>query len=569
VHSEIQEQNHIRHTSGLATNFSNMAYTSVGLAIRIVSLYLCLLTLTSIYQAISPTSPHNQGDIVDHGAEFLQHSFTDLRTHYPRFDYLVQTLNRVMLQVLLWVAMRYNVNTAMYTGIGIGFDLVTVVFVAGWLVVWLVRVVGELVYGLVFGVMFRVVWGPMSLVVGLIQWLGKVIEFVLGFIGFVSSYVEMIWGFVGSLFGNDTGTHGSSRGHHTPEADDCPPKEEDTGPGTDEQEHAIETDHIDWPDERHRVPEIKEPAPTEPAPTKPAPTESLEIESDQDSRHRMKRTQTDLQDSHDTTDSDGKENLDEVELVTSKAVKEILREKRRLDRERRKFESEFEACRASDYYVPKEEWNSDGIRVTHGEQLKVSENKHLPSLKRGTSAPAPTSSSARGSPRSFPRSWTHKHMPPTPPTPPTPPMPPRPSSETRRPSRSSKQIPPRPSSHTGNPPRASVPRANGTRTTITIGGDIQVTRDGEAYMISSTSGESVRATVNGKPVKLERDGQTFKLPKDGGPLRISLDGGIFAQIGKPPRNDEQTKLGKNAPTPPALSETDGEKIRPENNDGET
>jgi hypothetical protein len=48
-----------------------MAYTSLGLAIRILSVYLICLTLTSIYQAITPTSPHNKGDIVDHGAEFL------------------------------------------------------------------------------------------------------------------------------------------------------------------------------------------------------------------------------------------------------------------------------------------------------------------------------------------------------------------------------------------------------------------------------------------------------------------------------------------------------------------
>jgi hypothetical protein len=115
-----------------------------------------------------------------------------------------------------------------------------------------------------------------------------------------------------------------------------------------------------------------------------------------------------------------------------------------------------------------------------------------------------------------------------------------------------------------------MPRANGTRTTITIGGDkIQLSRDGEAYILSPTNDKLVRASVNGKPVELERDGQTFKLPKDGGPLRISLDGELSEQVGKPPRNDEQTKLGKNAPTPPALSETDGEKIRPENNDGET
>jgi hypothetical protein len=271
-----------------------MAYTSFGFVIRITLLYLILLTLTSIYQAISPTSPHNQGEIIDHGAEFVQDSFHDLRVYYPRFDYLVQTGNRVVLQVLLWVAMRYNVNTAVYTGIGIGVGLVTVVFVAARLLVWLVRVVGGLNYELVFGLMFRVVWGPMSLVVGLIQWLGDTIEFVAGFIEFVSNYVDMIWGFVESLLGNDLWTHESSRGHHTPANDDSDLQEKVTEPGTDEQEHALEPDHRGLPDERQRVPEIKEPAPTESgptetAPTEPAPTETAEIESDKDSRYRMKK----------------------------------------------------------------------------------------------------------------------------------------------------------------------------------------------------------------------------------------------------------------------------------------
>jgi hypothetical protein len=517
--------------------------------------------------------------------------------------------------------MRYNINTAMYTGIGIGFGLVSVVFVAGWLVVWLVGVVGGLVYGVVFGVMFRVVWGPMSLVVGLIQWLGYVVELVLGVIGFLSSYVQTIEGFIESL-GDEFRTHASSRGHHTPGNDDYPSKEEDTGPATDP--HASETDHIDSSDERQRGREPKEPASTEAAHTEAAPTKTPEIESDKASRHRMRKAQQERQGSHDTTDSDGRRESDGIEAVTSTAAKGIPREKSCSDRERHKYRTEFEARRAYDCYVPREEWDSDGKRVTytpvtrqpteamntqpelqrrathsaqsgtkddrrksdsHAGQFKVSEDPRPTSLGCDAPAIAPTSGPARESPWLFSSSYTPiPPLPPLPSVPPPPlpakpplpsippmkPTPPRPSSETRRSSCSSKQNPPRPSSHTGNPSRASMPRANGTRTTITIGGDkIQLSRDGEAYILSSTNDKLVRASVNGKPVELERDGQTFKLPKDGGPLRISLDGELSEQVGKPPRNDEQTKLGKNAPTPPALSETDGEKIRPENNDGET
>jgi hypothetical protein len=201
VRTDIQEAAESNFDIPLDSNSGHltMACTSFGLVIRILSLYLTILTLTSIYQAISPTSPHNKGKVIDHGAEFLQSTFHDLRVYYPRFDYLVQTANRVVLQVLLWVAMRYNVNTAVYTGIGIGVGLVTVVFVAGWLVSWGVRVVGGSVYGLVF----VVVWMPISLVVGLVQWVVDTIEFVSGFIEFVSSYVDMIRGFVESLLGND------------------------------------------------------------------------------------------------------------------------------------------------------------------------------------------------------------------------------------------------------------------------------------------------------------------------------------------------------------------------------
>jgi hypothetical protein len=461
-----------------------MAYTSFGFVIRMTLLYLTFLIVVSIYQAVFPTSPHNKGEIIDHGAEFLQDSFHDLRVYYPRFDYLVQTVYRVVLQVLLWVAMRYNVNTAVYTGIGIGVGLVTVVFVAGWLVFWGVRVVGGLVYGLVF----VVVWMPMSLVVGLVQWVGDTIEFVSGFIEFVSSYVDMIWGFVESLLGNDPWTHGGSGGHHTPGDDDSDLQGQVNEPDTDEKEHALEPDHKGSLEEQQRVPELKEPTPTKHAPTDLAATEAAEINSDEYSRHRMEKAQKDLQGSHDTTDSDERRESDGIEIVTSIAAKEILREDFRSD-------------------VP---------------------------------ARLPTSDPARESPWLFPRSSTHTPIPPMPSIPPMKPtkpirpikpikpikpmeaiepmksMPPMPSPETRRPSRSDEQIPRRTFSWTTDP---SEPEANGVWLTFSYNGErIEVSRDGKAYNLS----EPVVLSVNGKPVELESDGETIKLP-DGRPLKFSIN----------------------------------------------
>jgi hypothetical protein len=98
--------------------------------------------------------------------------------------------------------------------------------------------------------------------------------------------------------------------------------------------------------------------------------------------------------------------------------------------------------------------------------------------------------------------------------------------------------------------------------TIMIGGDqIQVSRNGEAYILSMDD-ESVQASVDSKSVELEKDGQTIKLPKDGGRLKISLGGELVEHMGKPQRNDEETKLEKNASAPSALPKRSGEQIRP-------
>jgi hypothetical protein len=78
----------------------------MGLLVRFALLYLTFLVLTSVYQATFPTSPHNKGDIVDHGAGLLQVIFDDLRTHYPRFNEFVKSAHRVILSLLLFVTMR-------------------------------------------------------------------------------------------------------------------------------------------------------------------------------------------------------------------------------------------------------------------------------------------------------------------------------------------------------------------------------------------------------------------------------------------------------------------------------
>lgn len=99
-------------------------------------IYTTSLVTKSIYQATFPASPHNRGEVIDYGAEFLQEIFQELRLYYPRFDYLVTTVNLVLLQVLLTVTMRYKMRTAMYTGYFIAVAIFSSAIVAGKLLFW-------------------------------------------------------------------------------------------------------------------------------------------------------------------------------------------------------------------------------------------------------------------------------------------------------------------------------------------------------------------------------------------------------------------------------------------------
>jgi hypothetical protein len=192
-----------------------MAYTNLNITLRVAALYLTLLVIASIYQAISPSSPHNRGEIVDHGAQLLQNAFKDLRFHYPRFDHLIQTVNQVLLQTMLMVTMRYDVNTAVYMSLGIGLVLIAIVFVLGRLVIQVTRTVSDLVPVL----MLHMIWSPFSVLVGVIELVGGLAEFFCGFI-------EMLWEFMQSL-GSAFWTHSSSRRHATLAVDDSLPKEDD------------------------------------------------------------------------------------------------------------------------------------------------------------------------------------------------------------------------------------------------------------------------------------------------------------------------------------------------------
>lgn len=132
----------------------NMAYTLSGVAIRLLTLYITALMIASIYQAISPMSAHNRGEIVDYGAEYIQHGFKDLQSVSPGFDYFVQTTYQVMAQILLTITIRYSINAAILTGVFIAFALCTTIVVLveslSSLVVWLGFLPVRLSMGLVW-----------------------------------------------------------------------------------------------------------------------------------------------------------------------------------------------------------------------------------------------------------------------------------------------------------------------------------------------------------------------------------------------------------------------------------
>lgn len=116
-----------------------MLYTILHFILVVWLLFMTLLVIRSTYQATFPASPHNRGEVVDYGAEFLQEIFAELRIYYPRFDYFVTTVNLLLTQVLLTVTMRYNVKAAMYAGGAIAFAVIASAIVARrllFLVLW-------------------------------------------------------------------------------------------------------------------------------------------------------------------------------------------------------------------------------------------------------------------------------------------------------------------------------------------------------------------------------------------------------------------------------------------------
>ncbi|KAG9584207.1 hypothetical protein KCU77_g2613, partial [Aureobasidium melanogenum] len=131
-----------------------MEYTFFGVAIRLLTLYITALIIASMYQAISPMSAHNRGEIVDYGAEYIQSGFKDLQSVSPGFDYFVQTMYQVMAQTLLTITIRYSINAAIFTGVFIAFALCTTIVVLveslSSLMVWLGFLPAKLSMGLVW-----------------------------------------------------------------------------------------------------------------------------------------------------------------------------------------------------------------------------------------------------------------------------------------------------------------------------------------------------------------------------------------------------------------------------------
>ena len=122
-----------------------MSYTILRLILLVGLFYMTLLVIKSICQATFPASPHNRGEFVDYGAEFLQEIFAELRIYYPRFDYFVTTVNLVLTQVLLTVTMRYNVKTAMYAGGSIALAVIASAIVTGRLLFWVLWTMHKLI----------------------------------------------------------------------------------------------------------------------------------------------------------------------------------------------------------------------------------------------------------------------------------------------------------------------------------------------------------------------------------------------------------------------------------------
>ena len=275
-----------------------MVYTSFRFvfrwSIRIYLFFLILHVIHSIYQATFITSAHNRGEIVDHGAEILQDIFEDLRMGYPRFDYFVKTVNQVFLQLMMTVALRYKINTAVWTGGFVAFAVVASIFVVGKLVVWVVREVQELVYCATCQCTQLLEECKATLEDNL-RWAGE----ILWYGGEIkrSFHTKTHSHFTESFDGSSeaprrTGYQKVWKWTSTPDDDGSHSEEEDNGSATGEAERTPEPDH-------------KQPSSTSHAPKRAhsAPPRSAEVDPDQKDRHRTGRAEKDHWHWYGTADS--------------------------------------------------------------------------------------------------------------------------------------------------------------------------------------------------------------------------------------------------------------------------
>jgi hypothetical protein len=507
-----------------------MAYTNLDITLRVVALYLTLLVIASIYQAISPTSPHNRGEIIDHGAQLLQDAFKDLRIHYPRFDYLVQTVDQVLLQTMLMVTMRYDVNTAVNMSLGIGLVLIAIIFVLGRLAVQ----VTTTVFGLVPVLMLHTIWSPFSVLVGVIGFFGALVDFFCGFI-------EMLWDPFQSL-GSALWTHSSSRRHATLVADDSSPNEDDDKPVADERQSVPGSDHTHPLAREQHLPQPEEPAPAKPA----------EIDSDQ-VKHLMQETRKELQNLYDKTNSCKKSRQNRTASATSSPIEEIVREDLGCIDGFRPISARGTKQSREAYAQPNvQSWvlysEQRGTRDGRSESGSSSEQIKRPHRSRSTPLggnTAPASNPAHESDESQPcSSYRLPLFPPIPPIPrisrmPRVPRVPRTPHVPRLPYMPDEPyIPDEPYMSDNH----SWSKDSSDCFHISVNGQtIEIFKDGEAYKLSRNG--SLDLSVNGKPVELESDGETIKIPNDGKPLKFSLDGGLleFGKARKPTKSGKGSK----------------------------
>ncbi|KAI5271581.1 hypothetical protein E4T47_05109 [Aureobasidium subglaciale] len=116
-----------------------MAYTVLGLAGRLTLFYFSFLTLQSVYQAASPASLQNKGQITDYGALTLQELIATVQKDFPHIWYFLQTMMQAGASALLVVGFRYSVDVAKFTGVYFVYAVICSMVVPVMLISWIVR----------------------------------------------------------------------------------------------------------------------------------------------------------------------------------------------------------------------------------------------------------------------------------------------------------------------------------------------------------------------------------------------------------------------------------------------